>query len=273
MHYRTLLFLTFFISLTCVTSFFESLERQYLGVKEGVYLEDMIVEGLLEREVRDIVEEIAIRYQKAPVEPRIDKMSGEVVSEQTGRFVEIGSTVEKVMLAQVGETIPIQFHTVLTSHRGAELQSVTKVIGRYGTSIHGTWQRVQNIRVASCSVHNTLLWPGKQFSFNEITGPRTAERGYLPAPIILNGGFDMGLGGGVCQVSSTVYNAVLKAGLPVVERSPHSKPIHYVPVGQDAAVDYGYIDLKFRNNRNQPIIVKSFVGGGQVIVEIWGGEE
>jgi vancomycin resistance protein YoaR len=89
----------------------------------------------------------------------------------------------------------------------------------------------------------------------------------------LKGSFDLGLGGGVCQVSSTLFNAALTAKLPIEERHAHSMPVHYVPVGRDATVDYGSLDLKFRNNRKGPVIIKMYVGGGQVMAEIWGGEK
>jgi len=120
------------------------------------------------------------------------------------------------------------------------------------------------------SINNTLVWPGEVFSFNEATGPRTPERGYLPAPIILNGGFDVGYGGGVCQVSSTVYNAALLAKLPIIERHAHTKPVHYVPEGKDATVNYGYLDMKFMNNRDGPLIIKTTLQNGRIHVEFRG---
>src|SRR5690606_17886713 len=122
------------------------------------------------------------------------------------------------------------------------------IIGSYSTWFHGSPARHQNISTALKSVNNTMIWPGEVFSFNDTTGPRTPERGYLPAPIILNGDYDVGYGGGVCQVSSTVYNAALAANLTILERHSHTRPVHYVPEGYDATVDYGWLDLKWQNN-------------------------
>ena len=81
----------------------------------------------------------------------------------------------------------------------------------------------------------------------------------------------MGYGGGVCQASSTLYNAALKAGLTITERHPHSKPVHYVPAGKDATVSYGDQDLRFINNRAGPLIVKASNNSGRICTEIGGG--
>lgn len=246
------------------------MERQYFGVQEGVVLEGINLERLMEGEVRDIVEELAIRYQKVPVEPSIDKRSGEVLKEEKGYYVQVDQIVHEVLTASPGKQIALTVHEVQPRHIHQELTTINQVAGRYATSIHGSTQRIHNIQVASVSINNTLLWPGESFSFNDTTGPRTAERGYLTAPIILKGSFDVGLGGGVCQVSSTLFNAALEAKLSIEERHPHSMPVHYVPKGLDATVDYGSLDLKFRNNRKEPVIIKMYVSDDQIMAEIWG---
>jgi vancomycin resistance protein YoaR len=108
--------------------------------------------------------------------------------------------------------------------------------------------RTDNIKLAALKTNGTLLYPGSIFSFNEIVGPREKECGFKEALEIVDGEFVPGIGGGICQVSSTLYNAVLLANLDIVERSNHSRPLSYVPLGQDATVAYDALDFKFSNN-------------------------
>ena len=138
--------------------------------------------------------------------------------------------------------------------------------GYYTWFDNGT--RGKNIIIAASAINNHILAPGEIFSFNRIVDPRTIEKGYKHAPIIVGGRVIPGIGGGICQVSSTLYNAILKAGLEVVERYPHSKPVYYVPPGRDATVS-DYLDFKFRNSSSCFIVVKSWAGGGRIEIQIF----
>lgn len=113
--------------------------------------------------------------------------------------------------------------------------------------------QVQNLKRASHYLHETVLLPGESFSFNRTVGPRSAERGYVSAPSYLEGDSPSTLGGGVCLLSSALYQAALKAGLPVNERVPHLRTIRSVPPGLDATVWYGQADLKFTNATQGPL--------------------
>jgi len=119
--------------------------------------------------------------------------------------------------------------------------------------------RSYNIRVAAEALNGLLVKPGEEVSFNKVVGPRSSEAGYKNADIIFNNKLVKGVGGGVCQVSSTLYNSVLLAGLKITDRTNHSLPVGYVPIGRDATVVYGYIDLKFRNNTGSYVYIKSEV--------------
>jgi len=134
----------------------------------------------------------------------------------------------------------------------------------------GKVSRTYNIKVAARAFDEQLIRPEHEVSFNKVVGPRSSEAGYKTAPVIINNEFVDGLGGGVCQVSTTLYNCVLLAGLEIVERSNHSLPVSYVPIGRDATVVYDGIDLKFRNNTGDYIYIKSFVSGGQIGFKIYG---
>ncbi len=114
--------------------------------------------------------------------------------------------------------------------------------------------RLTNIRITCSIISGTIINPGETFSFNKIVGKPTVERGYQEAKVIIDHKTETGIGGGNCQVSSTLYNAVLAVPtLTIIERSEHGKEVGYVPKGKDAAVSYGSLDFKFRNDNNYKI--------------------
>jgi vancomycin resistance protein YoaR len=115
--------------------------------------------------------------------------------------------------------------------------------------------RVNNITQVARALDGVIVRPGETFSFNETVGPRTKAAGYDEAPVIRDGVLTPGVGGGICQVSTTLFNAAFFAGLPVVERHPHSFYIDHYPVGRDATVSYGSADLKFRNDSDQMLLI------------------
>ena len=150
-------------------------------------------------------------------------------------------------------------------------QGVDTLMAKYITQFNPyNKPRVENIRVASAQLDGTEIAPGEVFSFNDTVGPRTVERGYKEAIIIVGNDFVPGVGGGVCQVSSTLYNGVLRANLPVIERRRHSLLINYVPLGLDATVAYGHKDFKFVNNTDGYIILKAEVSNDSLTVRLFG---
>lgn len=132
--------------------------------------------------------------------------------------------------------------------------------------------RSENLKIASSAIEGTLLKPGDIFSFNERTGLRIAENGYQEAPVIFKGELVPGIGGGVCQVSSTLYNAALYANLEIVERHNHTIPSTYIKMGQDATVVDRVLDLKFRNNTDGCIYIASWVQGDRIYAAVYGKE-
>lgn len=260
----------FLISLNLLAFYIDKAERELLGIKDDVWIENIKVEKMLENEVLEIVEEMAIRYQCLAVEAKLDRETGELIAEQDGFYVDVNKTVHKLMTAEAGDRVKLAKKIIKSSHKGEDLYKANTILSEYQTAFTGSSERRQNISTALRSINYWVLWPEEEFSFNEITGPRTSERGYMPAPIIISGAVDLGYGGGVCQVSSTLYNAVMLAELPVLERHGHSKAVHYVPKNRDATVDYGYMDLRFLNDRKGPLIIKAGLVNGWVRVEIWG---
>jgi len=149
----------------------------------------------------------------------------------------------------------------------------TSLIGTYFTTYtSGNWGRNENLRVGCMNIDGTIVEPGEVFSMNVELGPQTYEAGYQNAAVIVNGKLEDGLAGGVCQVTSTLYNAVILAELEIVERSNHSLTVGYVPLGQDAAIAGDYKDLKFRNNTDYPVYIEAYVTGDKVICNVFGNE-
>ncbi len=145
-----------------------------------------------------------------------------------------------------------------------------KLIGKYVTHTTANKDRNVNVTLACKSVNGTILQPGQQFSYNECLGKRTEEKGYKPAGAYSNGEHVLELGGGVCQLSSTLYNAVFAANLQVDERTGHTYEPTYVTPGEDATVSYANPDFKFTNNTNGPVGIKVTFVDRTVTVQIFG---
>jgi len=151
----------------------------------------------------------------------------------------------------------------------AQALGIQEVVAEYRTRLVNIPSRTHNIALTARLLRGRLIRTGEVFSFNRAVGPRTRARGFLPAPVILRDEFVPGDGGGVCQVSSTLFNAALLADLKVLSRTPHSLPVAYLPVGRDATVVYGAIDLRFRND-GPPLLLWAEVRGQQLVVRFYG---
>jgi len=148
------------------------------------------------------------------------------------------------------------------------------LLSTYTTSFNPEQEnRNENIRLASESINGLMLKEGAIFSFNEVVGPRTEARGYKQALEIVDGELVEGIGGGICQVTSTLYNAVLTADLEVKDRRNHSRPVSYVDKGRGATVYYDNIDFQFKNSSSQPIVILSQINNNQLTVSILGRRE
>ena len=168
-------------------------------------------------------------------------------------------------------TIPavITYPAVTSAYLEAEFTDT--VIGTYSSNYStSTSNRKSNISLASAKINSVVLNPGDVFSFNNVVGPRTAETGFKEAHVYSGNKVVEGIGGGICQVSSTLYNAVVRADLEIVYRTNHSIPVSYVPIGCDATVSYGTIDFKFKNNKDTPVKIECIADGNNLTVNIYG---
>jgi vancomycin resistance protein YoaR len=151
-----------------------------------------------------------------------------------------------------------------------DLKEISATLSTFGTGLGGTRNRVHNITLAVGAIDGTVLLPGDVFSYNDTVGPRVPSAGYREAPVIIKGELQPGTGGGICQVSSTLYNAALLADMEIVRRSHHAFPVHYLPAGRDATVTDGGLDLQFKNRLEHPVALDAKVTGGRVVFNIYG---
>ena len=168
------------------------------------------------------------------------------------------------------ENIDLTVVTLYPKISTEQVKSINSIIGQFSTSFNDSTSRGSNIHVAGQSTSDILLMPGQTFSYNKHTGARNLVNGYKSAPIIVGGEVINGEGGGVCQVSTTIYNAALLSGLKIDEVHNHSITSKYVQRGRDATVSYGYTDLKFTNPYSHPIYIKNIVGNGTITCKIYG---
>lgn len=152
----------------------------------------------------------------------------------------------------------------------ADLASMDSILASYTTTYGAGGNRGTNIQIAAQAINASFVRPNGEFSFNSTVGYRTPSNGYRSAPVIIGGKMDIDYGGGVCQVSSTLYNAILLAGLNATERSRHYFPSSYVPLGQDATVADGAIDFKFRNHYPHGIYLLTGCYAGNLTVYVIG---
>lgn len=152
-----------------------------------------------------------------------------------------------------------------------DVKEVNSVLSSFSTTFNrNDVNRTDNIKLACSRIDNLLVMPGEEFSMNRELGPRTHANGYKQAPIIFRNELVPGTGGGVCQVSSTLYNAVLLAGLKVTEREHHSMPLSYISPGRDATITESSIDFRFVNNMEHPVLISANVKGNKLTISILG---
>jgi vancomycin resistance protein YoaR len=196
-----------------------------------------------------------------------------VVPEQPGTALDVEAAIQAItaQLTEEGDNkaeLPVK--QVAPHVTTADLKGIEGEVSRFQTHYSERGNRARNIEVACSHINGTVLRPGDVFSYNKVVGPREAEGGFKMAPVIINGRLRPGMGGGVCQTSTTLYNAVLMAGLKIVRRSHHAFPVHYVPAGRDATVAYDSLDFQFQNNTDSVIAVASDGTGGRVLMRVFG---
>lgn len=229
-----------------------------------------------EEKLADQIRNIQKEWDIAPVNATIRLINGEavIIAEKPGYRLDFEKTSEQTRRALDGGRLHVTAAgQILEPEISAALLAGTRtLLSEYVTyfDAQSDWNRAHNIALASAAVDGTLLQPGEIFSLNRQIGPRLAETGYLKAPVFMNNRLVQDIGGGVCQVATTLYNAALLADLAIKERYPHPSPVSYVPAGRDATIASDYLDLKFSNNQAQQIYISSVIESGKLAVRIFG---
>jgi vancomycin resistance protein YoaR len=201
----------------------------------------------------------------------------ELVPAIEGRKLDVEKSVAQAFRLpqkQMAFVIDLVFETQKPKIPDEHYSGINTMLATYSTHFK-PWDdnRNANLRLATSRIHGTVLKPGEVFSYNKSVGHRTQQEGFRMAPVILDGKLVPDWGGGVCQVSSTLYNAALLADLDVVDRSNHGRAIGYVPLGFDATVVDGLIDFQFKNNLKRPVLLYSVITDNELMFSILGNEK
>ncbi len=226
--------------------------------------------------LKEWMDQIDKQVAKEPKNAILDK-NGNIIPEQIGYRLDRQSFTEQIYSHYINNDpgqlqVPLQkVYPKVDSELLGNIRN--EKIGRYETYFSASnKERNKNIKLAAEAINNFVLFPGEIFSFNQVVGQRTVEKGYRSAPVIINGKFSEDIGGGICQVSSTLFNAMDNAGIEVISRYSHSRQVSYVPEGRDATVSWNGPDLVFKNSYNQPILIQAKTLKNKLIIEVYSSD-
>ncbi len=253
--------------------------QKYKATKNPVVKQVKLTFDYNDKIVDEMIAQIARDTNKKPTDATITMVSSgeftvtnEVVGKQLQEDALKKDIKSKINGVLSGDAISITagVSEVKPKISAVALKSINTRISTYTTNYASSAEgRATNIGLATKSINGTLLMPGEVFSFNGTVGERTQAAGYQSAGVIIGDKIEQGLGGGICQVSSTLYNAILGTGLLSVERTHHTISSGYIPKGQDATVDYGNLDYKFKNTYKYPIYVEGIASNRNIYFNIY----
>ncbi len=213
----------------------------------------------------------------APIEPRIDPRKQNLLPAKDGIELDVYGTLDRLdrALAQGDSRVEVALRALPPKLAARAFANVDMhaVIGEFETRYNRgniSADRTHNLKVAASHLDGYVVEPGEEFDFNAIVGDRTTLNGWRPAPVIADGELTSGMGGGTCQIASTLHAAVFFAGLPILTRYPHSRPSFYIKLGLDATVVYGAQNFRFKNDRSYPIVIGLTVDEGRVYASLHG---
>lgn len=232
--------------------------------------------------ITEAVKSIEDKVYVAPVNAKMVKVNGKFVTKsgKIGYKLDVESTAkaveDMVKLRNDGENdvdVMIATEVIQPEYNETAFDNSKTVVGEASTKYSGgDSARITNMKVAAGKINTTVIYPNEVFSTNKCFGEMTEKNGYKPAPTIVSGKLVDDYGGGVCQVSSTLYNAVLYSELEVVERRNHSLKVGYSDYGFDATLAGDYIDFKFKNSTDKPIYLEAYLTSNRVVCRIYGHE-
>jgi vancomycin resistance protein YoaR len=253
--------------------------QRYNAIKNPVETNIKLTFDYNDKIVAQMLEKIAKDVNKKPVDATITMASSgkfNVTSDTIGKQLDskklktdIASKINGTLSGQV-VSIVAPVSDLKPKASSASLNAINTKISSYSTNFASSADgRATNIDLSTESINGTLLMPGDVFSFNGVVGERTSERGYQYAGVIIGDKIEQGLGGGICQVSSTLYNAMLTTDILSTERIHHTIASGYIPKGQDATVDWGNLDYKFKNTFKYPIFIEGFTSNRNLYFNIY----
>ncbi len=218
------------------------------------------------------------RVEHAPKDATFAVGSGNVVRvvpAEAGVALDEKATTHNLLGAMLSPTnrradLVVATATPERTTREARAMGITGLVGAYETAYGGIANRIHNVQLVAQLIDNHFIAPGAEFSFNGTTGERSEDKGFREAPVIINGELQTGLGGGVCQVSTTTFNAAFEAGLSITDRTNHALYISHYPLARDATVNYPDLDLKFVNDTDHWLWLRTFVGSSSLTVALYG---
>lgn len=273
----------------------DTVEQAYKLGKSGNFLSRFAAIGKIEKEdkefplesavdetiLRSFIEENCAKYDVKAKNSKLKLVNGKfkATKSRTGLELQIDDTVTVIKSALLkdvsGDNMDVTAVVKVTKakYTKEQVQKCKDLLGSYSTSYAtSTAARATNVKIAANYINGTIIYPGKTFSVVKTIKDRTVENGYQSAAEYSSGKVVEGIGGGVCQVSTTLYNAVINAELEIVERSPHSMVVAYVDVSRDAAIAGDYKDFKFKNNTDVPVYIAATADGSTLSFRIYGEE-
>ena len=235
-------------------------------------VESPMLTGTVEKtDMQTVYDDVHTEKANATLDPKKDY---KIVKSVKGISFDVASAQTAFDNAAEGETvtIPLEIDKPKITTKKLKKYLFRDVLGSCTTNVGGTNARVSNVALAAKKINGKILLPGETFSYNDTVGERTAERGFQKAPAYLNGESVQELGGGLCQVSSTLYKSTLLSNLEIVEHHNHSYVSSYIGIGMDATVSWGGPDFQFKNDTDYPIKISAVYSGGQVTCKIYGAK-
>ncbi|HHW56959.1 MAG TPA: hypothetical protein GXX15_04645 [Clostridia bacterium] len=257
----------------------ERLKDIYEAQREGKYF--TFYPKYEENRLKKFIEEISQDLYREPVNAKIKIKRGiiEITPDAPGlrvnkdkTFEDLKKLIEELIKGnKVNPQVSITVNKIEAAITKSMLEMINGKISTFSTVFNAEEvNRTGNLTLAAKAVDGTLVMPGEVFSLNKTLGPRIIENGYKEAPVIIDNKLVPAIGGGICQVATTLYNAALRSNIAIIERYPHSFPISYVPPGQDATISGDVLDLKFKNSTQYPIYVESYIEGNKLTMNIYG---
>jgi vancomycin resistance protein YoaR len=222
---------------------------------------------------------LAKRVDKPPVNAdwAVAKSGIRVIPDQPGHVLDVPRSAKSVLRAALvtapelrSATLTVEQVSADRTTAEARAMDIKGTVASYETFYGGDPNRIHNVQLVAHLIDKHVIAPGETFSFNGATGARTANKGFREAPVIINGELQTALGGGVCQVSTTTFNAAYEAGLPIVSRTNHALYISHYPQGRDATVNYPDTDLKFTNDTGHWLLLRTWIGPSSLTVALYG---